>query len=93
MGPACLNLWPIPVVKSNMGGMQAVSSRDTGPAIKGGDEISWVEKARGGDAPAFEKLYRKHCFVVAQGMQWFASGLYETGMFHPSPQGGVHDGS
>ena len=44
-----------------MGGMQAVSSRDTGPAIKGGDEISWVEKARGGDAQAFEKLYRKYC--------------------------------
>ena len=38
-----------------------MSSRDTGPAIKGGDEISWVEKARGGDAPAFEKLYRKYC--------------------------------
>ena len=38
-----------------------MSPADTGPDVEGGDEISWVEKARGGDALAFEKLYRKHC--------------------------------
>ena len=38
-----------------------MSSGETGPAVKGGDEFSWVEKARDGDTQAFEKLYRKYC--------------------------------
>ena len=36
-------------------------SGETGPVVEGGDECLWVEKARAGDAPAFEKLYRKYC--------------------------------
>lgn len=37
-----------------------MSAPETGMPLKGDDESLWVEAARGGDAQAFEQLYRKH---------------------------------
>ncbi len=41
--------------------MQAVSTSEPGRPVEGVDESSLVERARAGDAQAFERIYRLHC--------------------------------
>lgn len=41
--------------------MQAVSTSEPGHLVQGADEAALVERAREGDARAFEQIYRLHC--------------------------------
>jgi RNA polymerase sigma factor (sigma-70 family) len=67
-----------------MGGLQAVSSWKPGQPVTGDDETSWVELARGGDAQAFEWLYRVHsdriyalCWRLCGGDRGLAEDLLQ----------------
>jgi len=44
-----------------MGGMQAVTAWQHDKKELSATEERWVDKARAGDRPAFEQLYRSHC--------------------------------
>lgn len=43
-----------------MGGVQAVQTRERPETVDRDQESSWVDRARSGDAGAFERLYRMH---------------------------------
>ena len=61
-----------------------MSSWKPGQPVTGDDETSWVELARGGDAPAFEWLYRVHsdrifalCWRLCGGDKGLAEDLVQ----------------